>query len=68
MPTVRSGSGVDSGRALDLPEAGEQVDEDRRDVGRPGASSLMSISSRVDEEAWPESLRATASFGCRWMH
>jgi hypothetical protein len=45
-----SGSVVDSGGVLDLLEAGEQVDEDQRDVGRPGASLLTSISSSSGQE------------------
>jgi hypothetical protein len=52
---------VDSGGVLDLPEAGEQVDEDRQDVGRPGASSSTLISSSSGKKERLDAIQ------CRWL-
>jgi hypothetical protein len=55
---------VDSGRVLDLPKAGEQVDGVQSGVGISGAWSAGPIASRSCDEERPEDAQTPASFGC----
>jgi hypothetical protein len=52
---------VDSGGVLELPEAGEQVDEDQRVVAGLGAWSSSSVSSSSEERERLEAVRTSAA-------